>query len=322
MDQTMKDTLTEDDLYQHIFESKIFSNWHYYAYHFDYRRRGSDHPFAQSIVNACIDCNKKLPGFAKGFIDAIASISGREKYESHYEQLLQRISELHVIHKLLTYEWPFEAIFQWEPTTQTSKKKPELNIEGGSKTFGIEVKAPSLLSHIKILQSNPTQLSARNFTNDEIEQLPDAEKGITYPRDNPLKDFLISAESKFRPFKEENPEFSGVLVVVWDDFIYEPISALLHEKSGLFTPNSFDPDKNTFPNVDGVVLIRHLHQLMRAAGDRPLDYGRDGEYPPKVFISNPYGNGVSKSLLECLQAYTPSKEMGAEYSTSDLIWWS
>ena len=68
---------------------------------------------------------------------------------------------------------------------------------------------------------------------------------------------------------------------------------------------------------------------MSAAGDKPLvdscshalDYGRDGEFPQKVFISNPNGGGVLNIIVECLQAYTPSKEMGAEYSVSDLVWW-
>jgi len=329
----MEEILTEEELYQYIFKSKIFTSWHYYTYHFNHRLKGYDHPFAQSIVNACLDCEKQLPGFAKGFIDAISSISGREKYEPHYEQLLQRVAELHILQKLITYEWPFEAVFNWEPTAKQSKKNPELTIEGGTKIFGVEVKAPSLLSHIKIRENNPTQLSARIYSKEQIEQLFGAEDGITLPRDNPVKDFLISAEEKFKPFKEENPEFSGVLVIVWDDYIYEPISALLHERSGLFTPKSFAVDEEgtplTFPNVDGVIIIRHLHQLMNATIDtplidscrHPLDYGLDCDFPKKVFISNPNGNGVSNIFVECLQAYTPTHEMGAEYLPSDLIHW-
>ncbi|HCC55336.1 MAG TPA: hypothetical protein DEQ20_10525 [Desulfobulbaceae bacterium] len=329
----MEETHPEKELLQYIYESKIFSEWHYYAYHFRHLLRGYEHPFAQSIVNACLLCENKLPGFAKSFIDAIASISGREKYKPHYEQLLQRIAELHILQKLLSYEWPFEAKFKYEPTTNHSRKNPELTIEGGIKTIGVEVKAPSLLTHRKTRSTNPTQISARIFTEQQIEELPDASEGVTYPRDNPVKDFLISAEEKFKPFNEEYTDFSGVLVIVWDDYIYEPITALIHEGSGLFTGNSFalDNEGNSlkFLNVDGVIIISHLHQLIRAAAEQPLvdscrhplDYGLDGDFPQKVFISNPNGNGVPDTLLECLQAYTPTRKMGAEYSPSDLIWW-
>ena len=161
-------TTKNEELFKHILGSKIFSNWHYYSYHFGFFSKDFAHPFAKSIVDTCIACDDKLPGFAKKFIDAIASISGREKYKPHYEQLLQRVAELHIINRLLTYDWPFDPTFNWEPTTKESKKNPELTIEGGPKTLGIEVKAPSLLSHIKQRQSNPTQLSVRFLSKEQI----------------------------------------------------------------------------------------------------------------------------------------------------------
>jgi hypothetical protein len=124
-----------------------------------------------------------------------------------------------------------------------------------------------------------------------------------------------------------------VLVIVWDDFIYEPISSLLHAASGLLTPNSFYKDEQgrpiIFRNVDGVVVIRHVHQIMRATGDEPhingcrhaLDYGQQAVFPWKVFIANPHGQPVPDILPKCLQAREPSTEMGAEYNSSDLVWW-
>jgi hypothetical protein len=85
--------------------------------------------------------------------------------------------------------------------------------------------------------------------------------GITLPRDNPVKDFLVDADAKFKAFKSK-ADCTTVLVIVWDDFIYEPITALAHPKSGLLTANSFAKDANgspmKFPNVDAVVLVRHL----------------------------------------------------------------
>lgn len=82
------------------------------------------------------------------------------------------------------------------------------------------------------------------------------------PRDNPIKDFLISANEKFRIFKQSNAAFLSTLVIVWDDFIYEPISAISPPQAGLFTENSFakDDDGNPlkFEYVDCVIITRHL----------------------------------------------------------------
>jgi hypothetical protein len=40
---------------------------------------------------------------------------------------------------------------------------------------------------------------------EEIAELPNVERGVTLPRDNPVKDFLVSAESKFSPFRMADP---------------------------------------------------------------------------------------------------------------------
>ncbi len=53
----------------------------------------------------------------------------------------------------------------------------------------------------------------------------------------------------------------------------------------------------------------------------PLDYGRDGEYPPKLFVPNPYGQEVPQTILECLQADPWSPSIWGEYQPSDIVWW-
>ncbi len=156
---------------------------------------------------------------------------------------------------------------------------------------------------------------------------------MTLPRDNPVKDFLVSDEAKFSPFRIADPEFRSVLVIVWDDHVNEPITALIHPGTGLLTSNSFfkgpDGRPRTFPSVDAVVVVRHLHNFMLIASDREpedecreaLDYGREGGFPPKVIIGNPFAERVPMEVVECLQAYTPSPMMGAEYIPGDLVWW-
>ncbi len=263
--------------------------------------------------------------------DAIASLSGPEKDRGQYEQLMQRLAELLVIRQVCRY-FGGAVNVEWEPVVLGSKKNPELTVGDGTSIVGIEVKAPALLAHVAARGKNPTQIASR-FAPSKVTLALAGEKPVTLPRDNPLKDFLASADEKFRPFREQNPEFRGVLVIVWDDFIYEPISALIHANAGLFTENSFaknaDGSPVRFDNVDAVVVVRHLHQFARAAGDEslvdtirePLDYGEERAFPPKALVVNPRGRGIPDPMAKCLQAFTPTPEMGAEYMPQDLVWW-
>ncbi len=118
---------------------------------------------------------------------------------------------------------------------------------------------------------------------------------MVLPRDNVVKDFLSSADSKFASFKQEDPTCLCVLVIVWDDFAYEPISSLLNEHSGLLTNKSFYKENGSvvkFNNIDAVLIVRHSHQLVRATRDEypteplthPLDWGKKDEVLPKALV--------------------------------------
>lgn len=120
---------------------------------------------------------------------------------------------------------------------------------------------------------------------------------IVYPRDNAVKDFLISSDEKFKGFKLKNEHSITVLVIVWDDFIYEGISSLINDFSGLLTENSFyqkDGVAVKFENIDSIILIRHSHQIVAATRDEflydglqnPLDWEWDGCLPKAYFPVN------------------------------------
>jgi len=199
-------------------------------------------------------------------------------------------------------------------------------------TLAVEVKAPALFSHQKSRSSNAEQIASRFASQEQLLNLLHNPKEVTYPRDNPVKDFLVSAQSKFEQFEQE-PNFVGVLAIVWDDFIYEPISALLHPDSGLLTENSFYRDNDghpiTFSTVGAVLIIRQLHQFVRACRDEqladelchPLQYDIGDGFPPKVLVPNPFSKQSTSDLYKILQAEVPSHELGAEYSPKELIWW-
>lgn len=320
------------ELVDYLINSDLLKKWHWFRWHFRFLEIDIMHPLVESFIDACINCEKKVTGFAKKMSDRLIAINGKEKFEPHYEQLIQLLAELHVMQRLLTFEWPPGTEFLWEPTAGNCKKNPELQIRNSEVSIGFEVKSPSLLKHILERSKNSLQLPAR-LPQGTIESFKKMHEGITFPRDNPIKDFLDSSNKKFRGFKETDKKFISILIIVWDDNVYEPVSSLLSPNAGLLTENSFylkegRPEK--FENVDGIVLIRHLHQLYRATRDEPffdqcryaLDYGRDDDFPPKVIIENPHSKvEIPKIVYKVLQLKSYSPLIGAEYNPLDFTFW-
>lgn len=311
-----------------ILKSEILSKWHWFGYHFRFYTRGLEHPFARSIVDTLYHIGKHIDNLDSIFIKKIAELSGKEKDLKHYEQLMQILAELLIIHKSVTFKWNNLEKFEYEPKVKSiSKKNPELNIHTGDIILGIEVKSPDLIDHQKKRIKNQFQLVSRNPL---IESLP--KDATTYPRDNPVKDFLISANEKFKPFKKEYNNYVSVLFIVWDDYINEPISALIAKPKGLFMEDSFAKDSKgnnlKFENVDYVMISRHRFQFQQLAGDipfpyfvnHPMDYGTDDQFPFKVIIKNPNtADNISKEAVECFQTYAPSYKLGAEYTPTDFV---
>lgn len=325
--------MTRHDLLQLVARSRVFQHWHWFRYHFSHSLNGCPHPLAEAFIEACIACENKSKGFAKASVERLASVGGRDRHLPDWEQLLQQLAELHVIHRILTWTWPAGTTFEIEPHGEGSTKNPEVVVTMPHLRIGVEVKAPSLFTHIENRGKNPTQIASRFAPRDVIEAMAKLGTGVTMPRDNPVKDYLVSAEAKFEPFRRNDANFIGILVIVWDDFIYEPISALLQPESGLFTENSFfkasDGSSVRFPSIAGVVAIRHLNQLIRASRDEPLmygcrsplDFGKLGEFPRKVFIQNPWGPATPTEAIEALDARPPYDDMGAEYRPQEYIMW-
>ncbi len=53
----------------------------------------------------------------------------------------------------------------------------------------------------------------------------------------------------------------------------------------------------------------------------PFDYGVDGEFPQKALVMNPISQGIPDEVVKALQAYTPTHELGTEYTPKDIVWW-
>jgi hypothetical protein len=299
--------------------------WHWYRFHADSWRAGHREPLFDALGTVAESTDKKLPGFAERLVRSLSASSGSEREIRDYEQLMQAVAEALVVSRLVLCDgWPNGTSFKLDPTAEGSKQNPELLITGPAGSIGIEVKAPGLTAHRIRRESRPVQLTYRGKVALRVDMTP--------PRDNPVKDFLISADAKFAAFKLKDPNFIGILVIVWDDHIYEPITALLHPLSGLLTEQSFYRDEHDiavkFPNVTAVVLIRHLDHIARGAAGRPmrdglahaLDFGKPG-FPFKVAVPDGVVATLPKPLVNCLQLVDRPAAAGAEYEPQDIIWW-
>lgn len=92
----------------------------------------------------------------------------------------------------------------------------------------------------------------------------------------------------------------------------------------MLTPNSFhrteDDDPVIYQHVDGVIIIRYQHQIIRTTrceplidgAEIPLQYYHEG-FQLKAFIEVPGGRSVSPDVLKLLNAQPLARCMGAEY---------
>jgi hypothetical protein len=305
-------------------------DWHWFKSHFAYPTASL---FIRSIVEAAVDCEGAVPGLGSTFIHELANIRGREKHGPDLDQLLQKLAELLILRQLVCLAWPDGTSFEHEPAAVPNGKRPELRVVTPDGALLFEVKTPSLLEHQASRSKNPFQVPGRALEKEFAQRLVGS-KGLTLPRDNPVKDdFLKDANEKFAQFKANGPHTS-VLVIVWDDFIYEPITVLTQQNCGLLTENSYFKDANgaavKFQSIDSVVLIRHLMYFHRAAEGRPLverahafDFGGNTDLP-NVFIPISDPNGppdLVKQGLRALPLRSPAVQSAADYRAQEFVMW-
>lgn len=319
------------EMYARVAPIIVKGPWHWFGYHFS---RGPTHPFVASIVRACANCESAVPGLGVQLLADLASISGMQKHIPHWDMLNQKLAEILVLERLFSLPWPSGSpIFSHEPAGIAGGKRPELLVVDGGTRYAFEVKAPAILQHSINRGTNSTQVPGRTFDAKILEGLKQ-ESSLTLPRDNPIKDFLISADAKFASFKAQGP-CESVLVIVWDDHIYEPITSLTGAAAkGLLTPQSFarssDGRPIAFPYIDAVILIRHLSYFIKAAREKPLlerahafDFGDEAALP-NVSIPVPGGHPIADFVTTGLRAIPfddPGLRRAAEYNPSDMIFW-
>ncbi len=287
--------------------------------------QGNVLPFAHGIIRALWRIDNAAPGYAEEMLKRMAAI--KNTGEDQYEALIQIVSEIYVTVGAVESadrNADHSEMFAHEPGA-ARQKNPEFEACANGHWYANEVKTPKLIDFSRLRAKNFWQVNARHPREFFSHLAP------TLPRDNPVKDFLVSANAKFDAYARHRPDAYRLLTIVWDDYIQEPVTALLHPQSGLLTDKSFNRDGQgkavEYPFVDGVLLIRYQHQIVRATrveplmdGESPMVYQHQG-FPPKVLIQNPKGRPLPDDLYEPLNAIPYDKYLGAEYHPGDIIMW-
>lgn len=292
---------------------------------------GATTPFGERLLEALAAIDVRLPGAGSRFVEELAAIryvpalDDPAAWRAGFEQLIQKLGEILVARVLFEAEWPEGTSFTLEPTNPVTGAKPEILIDTPAHQWLFEVKCPAFIDYQDRRDANGRQLPVRG----PLGNMPGMRDGTTLPRDNVLKDFLISAERKFRDFSTK-PR-TGLLVVLWDGYIFEITSALSHTEAGLLTDKSWyqrDGIRVPFTAVEGVIILNHLEVIKVAAQEKwqarqddPFRIETVGQ-PPNVWCPN-LGRGALDPDIARLFNARPLDEVAfaADYAPKDFVMW-
>lgn len=276
-------------LIQIILNSSILNHWHWFRPHFVPLRGGKETPLASSLLDTLLNISDILPSMSAHFLTRIAGLSGRVRNPRQYEQLMQVLAEIMVIHRAIMYPWREAVKFVPEPQGNNSKKSPEIHLHFPNHTLGIEVKSPSFLPH-----ENPNALKNQPQVSHTF---------------NPVESYLISASEKFSYMKEKHEEYISILYIVWDEQIQSPLNLLQNSKSSIFQCSH-----KSFPRIDAVIISQHRTHFEALVNNTTspfylyhlLDYGVSGEPPYKFIIINPLSSKkIPLEIKRCFQTISP-----------------
>lgn len=331
MNQKASETISKIHTYHMLNFSKV-RNW--VSYFLSVQR---PNPFGMQLLNALAFCEDKVIGLGVKLLKELNEV----KYintsptirEKQFEQFIQKLAEIMVIRNLLKINWGNNVIFSHEPTAPNGKK-PEFMIETDDKVYLVEVKCPSLIQHqfarSKCNIQLPTRAMPRQAAEGDTRDVQNI--GTVLPRDNPLKDFLISSEEKFSSFIL-NKERIGILVIVWDEYMYEAISPLKHDICGLLTENSWyrnpDGDAIKFLNIQYVLILNHFNELVFATREeREKQLRKDPfiieneNYTSNIWCEAECSLQLPNFISSAFDAYHYTAFRGvADYDITDQIIW-
>lgn len=313
--------------YLSALDAIMAADWHWLNYL--YARLPPDQNLWE-FARICAFLDSQVPHLGGNFISALGRVSGKVKDEGQYQQMLQVFAEVFCIYHILNMPWSENAIFEHEPIG-INGKRPEFRVSDNGQYFTFEVKASSLLDHQRRRSKAPTQIPARLHPDVTSALNKSGGGNALMPRDNPIKDFLKDANQKFNGFERDNS--TNILIIVWDDFIYEPLASLNGE-TGLLTANSFHRVKNAavvYEAIDMVICLRHLGVFQQGLAERELPDGRETMFSfgknrrtTNVHIPTLWGKPVPSFIYEGFKSVDSNHELlreVAEYRTPEYIIW-
>jgi hypothetical protein len=309
-------------------DRRFLERWHWFNYHAQQRT-----PFMVSVALACTRLARISADAPRRMLRELAAIGGRDRNRDDYNQLIQKLSEILVMQEICGIAWPDQTSVEIESSAPGSPRQVDCVVRLlDGHVFGFEVKAPAYLDHRDLRGQGGMQFPVRGPSG-SLDLVRRADENVILPRDNTIRDFLRSANQKFAAFKAAGA-FTGILVIVWDDFIYEAISPLVHERMGLLTSNSYSRDgegPELYSNVDAVILLRHLTYFEVAAAEGALPDQREhgmhlgGEGAlPNVVVPIPGGRQVPDFITAAFNAVSYDDEVlstVADYRANDLVMW-
>lgn len=162
-----------------------------------------------------------------------------------------------------------------------------------------------------------------------FESLKESYGNFTLPKDNPIKDFLLSAQDKFSSFSKQKKVIS-ILVVVWDSHMYEATAPLVNQFNGLLTENNwFGIEK--IKDVDGVIVVNKMDAIINSLmSNHVTGIHRNIEIKkgdmPNVFVANVRGKKVPEFIISAFNSFDashikPEDWIGADYAPLDMVMW-
>jgi hypothetical protein len=305
--------------------------WQFCVHVYPFLTDGKQHWFMEHLVDALHEIEQCTPGYTTMMIDKIATFA-----KAQAAQVFQHLGEILVLRTLIHLDGTDRSSIELEPQVTSASKNPEFRMKIHNKWYAFEVKTPDLVPFAQI-RHNGLQLTSR-VTNEERAELS-ARRKVILSKDLKIQDYLISAEAKFQALKtkKDYEQDITVLIIIWDDYINEAISALKNPSSGLLTEHSFYPESR-FENVDSVIVLRHQHHLNRMFYyGQAIPYSLQCNQRPHVFrledyrltrgayFKNPYADKeMESSVVKALDLHDFTSDFWmftSEYQPSDLIDW-
>lgn len=324
--------MSQRQLYKLIRENIPTKSEHILSYlvHGYLNKTGKRHPFIVMLCDALLEIEQASPGYAEEMIGRIGRYTGQDLNTA--QQIYQVFAEILIIRRAVQIadNENGSPYLIHEPGAKQDMPNPEIRSRVDGINYAIEVKTPHLIEH-SLKRHTELQLTSRL----PLRRLTDGIDVIN-PLDTKMKSYLDDTKRKYEAYVK-NVEYQDdvrLLFVVWDDYIHEPIAALLSSLSGLFTEKTFVRTKKgeaePYAIIDGVFIVRHLHQFQRGIHGIELanefkhafEFYVDRNPFAPAFIQNPNGRKVPEIIREAFDGIPPDAlNFVSEYQLIDWVDW-